>query len=79
MKEKFKRIYDIIALKREVRQLKKQIKEQQRQIDTMILNAKEREKNLKFANDRANKFLTELRKLKKNECERKKEIKKNNR
>lgn len=78
MKEKFKRLYDIIALKRENRQLKKQIKEQQKQIDIMILNVKEREKNLKFATERANKFQRKLRELT-NGCERKKENKKNKR
>ena len=79
MKNNLRKLYDIITLKREIRQLKKQNKEQQKQIDVMIKNAKERELNLKFSNERANKFQTELRKLKQNGCKREKKIKKNER
>lgn len=76
MKNNLRKLYDIITLKREIRQLKKQIKEQQKQIDVMIKNAKERELNLKFATERANKFQTELRKLKRDGCKREEKIKK---
>lgn len=65
MKKYLQKIYNVVVLRREIRKLKKQIKEMEIQINTMIKNAKEREENLKFANERANKFLTQLRKAKK--------------
>ena len=65
MKEYLQKIYNVVVLRREIRKLKKQIKEMETQINTMIKNAKEREENLRFANERANKFLTQLRKAKK--------------
>jgi len=65
MKKYLQKIYNVVVLRREIRKLKKQIKEMETQINTMIKNAKEREENLRFANERANKFLTQLRKAKK--------------